>query len=84
LIPAYQDQKSEPASSAPSRVFRPAPLGQRAACSWHSSGTSERIPEQDLDLRVHTAQFVRGPAGDRVMNGRIDPQKYLFSLSSHG
>jgi hypothetical protein len=37
----------------------------------------EGPPQDELDLRVDTAQLVVGPAHEGVVHGRIEPEKDL-------
>jgi hypothetical protein len=46
----------------------------------HPSGVAERPAQQHLDLRVEAAQLVVGPADQRVVNRRVDPEQDLSAL----
>ena len=39
--------------------------------------------QQELDLGVRAAQLIGGPPGQRVVNGRIQPQQHALALAHH-
>jgi hypothetical protein len=43
----------------------------------HASGLGQRPAQDDLDLGVDAAEFVVGPADERVVDSRVDPQEDL-------
>ena len=43
----------------------------------------EGAAQQHLDLRVHAAKLVRGPPGQRIVDGRVDAQQDLLALPAH-
>ncbi len=53
-------------------------LGTRRA-----SGPSERVAQQELDVRIQTAEIVVGPSLHRVEHGRIDAQQERLAIH-HG
>ena len=42
---------------------------------WQPAGPSQRIAQDELDLRVEAAQIVVRPALHRVEHGAVDPQE---------
>jgi hypothetical protein len=49
----------------------------------HPVGIVERSPKENLDLGVEAAELVRGPPGERVMDGGIEAQRNLLALAAH-
>jgi hypothetical protein len=49
----------------------------------HAALIVERAAQDHLDLRVETAQFVGGPAGERVVNRWVEAQRDLLALPVH-
>jgi hypothetical protein len=49
--------------------------------SRQSAGFGQRAPEQELDLGVRTAQLVRRPSSQRVVDGGIEPKQDALTLS---
>jgi hypothetical protein len=47
----------------------------------HPTGVPQCAAQDHLDLTVDAAQLVVGPAGQRVVDGRIDPQQDLSAIA---
>ena len=62
---------------------RSAASGYRACVLGHAAGVVERSPQEQFDLRVEAAQLVGGPAGERVVDGRVEAQRDLLALAVH-
>lgn len=58
----------------------PAAAGDRADAAQESAGVRQRPAEQELHMGVGAAEFVAGPAGQRVVDGGVEPQQHLLAL----
>ncbi len=47
----------------------------------HAPGVAQGAAQDDLDLRIHAPQLVARPAGQRVVDGRVDPEENLATLA---
>jgi hypothetical protein len=47
----------------------------------HATSLHERTAQQELDLGVDASQLVIGPAGQRVMDCRVEPEQHLSALA---
>ena len=47
------------------------------------AGVGKRAAQQELDLRVRTAQIVRGPLGQRVVYRGVQPQQHALAFGHH-
>jgi hypothetical protein len=47
----------------------------------HPTGVVQCSAQDHLDLTVDAAQLVVGPAGERVVDGGIDPQQDLAAIA---
>jgi hypothetical protein len=43
----------------------------------HPAGVFQRPAQDHFDLAVYAAQLVVGPPGERVVDGRVDPEQDL-------
>jgi hypothetical protein len=48
----------------------------------HPTGVVERSAQDHFDLGVEAPEFVVGPAGERVVDGGVDPEQDL-SAAAH-
>lgn len=60
---------------------RPTTLGKRAGVLRHAPGAAQRFAQQHLDLRVDAAELVVGPAHERIVDRRVNPQQDLSALA---
>jgi hypothetical protein len=51
--------------------------------SGHPATVGKGASQQHLDLGVEAAKFVTGPAGQGIVDRRIDAQQHLLALSAH-
>jgi hypothetical protein len=49
----------------------------------HPADVIEGAPKQQLDVGIEAAELVGGPAGQSVMDRRVDPQQHLLALLAH-
>jgi hypothetical protein len=62
---------------------RPAAAGHRCCLLRHPPDVVERPAQQHLDVGVEAAELVGRPAGERIMDGRVEAQRELLALSAH-
>lgn len=60
---------------------RAATPGERSGVLWHASGVAQRFAQQHLHLGVDAAELVVGPAHERIVDRRVDPQQDLSALA---
>jgi hypothetical protein len=49
----------------------------------HSVGVGESAPQQHLDVGVEAAELVGGPAGEGIVDRRVQAQRDLLALKAH-
>jgi hypothetical protein len=54
-----------------------------AQVAGQPAGLGQRPAKQELDLRVGAAQLVARPAGQRVVDRRVQPQQELLTFGRH-
>ena len=54
-----------------------------ADVAGQATGAGQRLPEQELDLGVDTAQIVGGPPRQRVVHRGVEPQQDLLPRPTH-
>ncbi len=47
----------------------------------HPTGVVECSAQDHFDLTVEAAELVVGPAGERVVDGRVDPEQDLSAVA---
>lgn len=60
---------------------RAATPGQRSGLRGHPSSVAQRFAQQHLHLGIDAAELVVGPAHERIVDRRIDPQQDLPALA---
>jgi hypothetical protein len=58
-----------------------ASLGRGCRVFGHPTGVVECSAQDHLDLAVEAAELVVGPAGERVVDGRVDPEQDLSAIA---
>jgi hypothetical protein len=54
-------------------------IGRRA-----TPGIGQGAPKEELDLRIRAAELVGSPPGQRVVDGRIEPEEDALALGHQG
>jgi len=79
------------ATEAAGSLWRPSGLRARPAWPahgagppWQPAGLCQCPPEQKLDLSIRAAQLVGCPPGQRVVDGRVEPEQDALALAHRG
>ena len=58
-----------------------APFGNGSRLPGHATGINERSTQQHLDVGVEATEVVGRPLGQRVVDGGINSQQYLLTVT---